>query len=137
MKNYEIIQALVKISGKRSFWDTFSRHIFVLNNFLRKRPLSVVERKNHQDYNPRIHYLDLLAKGFELEIDYNSPLFEGRLRKDPHSFNTDDSLFYRRFFTRLKFFRENNLPINPETLEEMVACGNIVFNDKYKFHEKD
>lgn len=137
MNNKQIIKTLVQISGKRSLWDTFSRHVFVLNNFLQNKTLSIVEPKNHQDYKPRIHYLDLLAKGFELEIDYNSPLFENRLLKEAHNFYTDDSLFYRRFFTRLKFFRENNLPINSQTLEQMVMDGNLMFNDQYNFHNKD
>jgi hypothetical protein len=134
MKNYEIIRTLATWEGTKKLWNTFSRYILILDNHLHQRPLSAQEAKNHQGNEARVYYLNLLVQGFGLKVDYNSPLFENRLNsKNQRFFWSDDSDFYLRFFERLKFFQAQNLPINEQTLKEMLTMGSLAFNPKYKF----
>lgn len=137
MDNKEIIKVLAKLSCKKKYWETFSRYIAVLDNYLQNKPLSRVEKKNHPINGPRKHYLELLATGFKVEVNFSSPLFEDRIDLIHEKlWFRDDSSFYLRFFRRLQYFRENNLPINETTLDEMVAEGSVSFKIKYKYEEK-
>lgn len=95
MSNQEIIKILVKLSGKKSLWDTFSRYIFILDNYLKGHKLSRIESKNHQQNAPRKCMLKLVSDGFNIDLDFNSSLFEDRLCNNSY---VSDILFYDRFF---------------------------------------
>lgn len=136
MTNRQVIETLTKILSDRKTWETFPRYLFILNNFLSGKTLSRQERSNHQNNNPRQWYLNLLAEGFGIQIDYDSPLFEGRIDKyHERYFYNDDSDFYKRFFKRLKYFRENNIAITEESLTEMLMLGTAYFNPKYRYQD--
>lgn len=133
MENYKIIKILIKNSGKKSYWKTFSRYINIFNNYLKNKPLSNIEKINHKNNEPRKFYLDILSKGFNIEIDYNSPLFEGRIDQvRKRYYYLDDSFLYERFFERISFFKKNNIPLTKEKINEIVTQGDVSFNKEYR-----
>lgn len=138
MINLEIINFLAKEMAHRNYHKTMARYFLILNNYLKNRPLSLIEASNHQNHSPRWFYLKLLAEGFALSIDPNSPLFENRLDQEREGLTwTDDSSFYRRFFNRLKFFRENNKTISEDSLKDMISMGYLLFNQKYEYNDQN
>lgn len=134
MTNREIIKQLAKEAHKKSYWYTFSRYIILLDNYIDGKTLSLVENTNHPHNEPRSYYIDLLAKGFGVEMNLDSPLWEGRMRRSlKRLYFKDDSWCYPRFFERLEWFRQNNLPVNPETIDQMVVWGSVQFNRTYNY----
>jgi len=136
MTNLEIINFLAKEMAHRSYHHTMARYFLILNNYLRGRSLSVIEKKNHPTHSPRWFYINILSEGFGLDIDPNSPLFNNRLDQSRKGLNwSDDSSFYLRFFNRLQFFRENQKSINEESLKDMLWMGYVLFNQKYDYND--
>ena len=132
MQSHQILKILAQNAAKKSYWDSFDRYVIVLNNHLRGKHLSFVEPRNHQHNAPRHYYLSLLSKGFELDVDFNSPLFENRIDLIHKNYGwTDDTWAYKRFFQRLQFFKEKNIPLTAENIDEMVWLGWAAFNPKY------
>lgn len=133
----EIIQELARQSSSRSIWDSFSRYIFILNNYLNGHPLSRIESKHKENNRPRKYYLDLLIKGFKLDVDLNSPLFEDCIETSLKQYsNKDDSFFYNRFFERLILLNKLGYELNESTVHDAILQGDIPFMHDYFLLDK-
>tara|TARA_Y100000034_G_C6909981_1_gene423992 strand:+ start:8648 stop:9061 length:414 start_codon:yes stop_codon:yes gene_type:complete len=134
MSNKEIIKILLKEFAKKGKKDygTIPRYLFLLNNYLKGKDISVVERENHPDNNPRAYSLEVLANGFSIKIDLKSDLFKDRLdtKKGPNYW-LDDSGIYKRFFKRLEYLKERH-SLTEDMIIDSLNLGDIVFNKKYK-----
>ncbi len=137
MDNKLVLKSLLKVFGNESFCPIFSRYVFILNNYLKHRKISVIENKPHQ-HNKLLetNFLTNLAKEFEVQIDLESPLFEDRLKIDKKPFPSHCSWVSERFFKRLTYFKENNLLINQEVIKDMVKMGTSIFYKQYNLKEQ-
>lgn len=131
MDNRKIIKVLAATVGRRPLWDTFGRYIRILDNYLDGYDLSRVEPKNYRHNRPRRVYLDLLAQGMKVSVDYQSVKLAGLDLVTGKMFYKDDSYFYFRFFRRLEEARKAGVELTPQVLEDLVMMGEAIFPQQY------
>lgn len=135
MNNLEILKSLEKICQQRKIWKNFNRYVIILDNYLKNRPISKVEKMNHRDNEPRLYYLDKLAKELEIPVDYNSPLFEGRLDTEREG-SFIDNWNCGNFYRRLRSFKKKEVFITHEIIEDMLFLRDSDFDSKYPLKEE-
>lgn len=128
MNEFKLFKECVISAGQGKLRiGSFSRYIFILNNYKKRKTLSEVEPKNHQNFEPKSFFLKFLAEGFNLTIDLDSPLFEGRLNKTKDRCYHDSFWFFERFFERISLMREAELNISVSDL----SMGSLYFIESY------
>lgn len=128
MNNYQIIKHLA--NNCPQVWHPLRRYFIILNNHLRNKPISLVEKRNHIQNPPRLYYIERFAKEFNLAIDINSPLFERRLNKELNQIQAY-SFAIPRFFRRLDEARAAKLEMSPQVITDLMMMGDVLFKTEY------
>lgn len=132
MKTYQIVKFLANSNDCKQVWQPLRRYFRILDNYLRGKSISVVEKKIHQGNPPRHYYLDQISKGFGLDIDFNSPLFEGRVNFTYGEMTyKGESFALPRFFRRLEEAKRSGLALSEGVLLDLMCMGEVIFKDKY------
>lgn len=132
MKTYQIIRFLARSEKTKKIWLPLRRYFILVDNYLQGKPISIVEKKNHQYNPPREVFLKKVFNGFDLEYDLTNPLWESRINTtygEPMYYGDNWSLF--RFFRRLDEAKRANFVITEESLIDFVMMGEVVFKHKY------
>lgn len=130
MNKRKLFRECVISAGRGELSPVFSRYIILINNYLKGKTISEVEPINYQHNPPRKYYIEKISTGFNIDIDWDSPLFEGRINKT--YFDTFEGVCanIERFFERVQLFEEHNMPFQVKDL----TIGSIWFLDKYGKH---
>lgn len=132
MKNYQIIKYFANHDDSSRVWKPLKRYFILLNNYMEGKPLSLVEKINHQQNPPRKCYLEKLAKGFDMSIDFDSPLFEGRINKDLGEIFFDGNSFaIPRFFRRLEEAKEAKIELSNKVVYDLMMMGESLLVKEY------
>lgn len=132
MKTYKIINFFANSNDCRRVWQPLRRYFRILDNHLRGKNISLVEKENHHGNHPRFYYLEQISKGFGLDIDFKNPLFEGRVNFEyGEMYYKGNNFAIPRFFRRLDEAKRAGLILNEKVILDLMCMGDLVFKDKY------
>lgn len=128
----QLISKIIKTFSLLRDDYSFIRYLHILNNYLKGFPLSRIE-KNHKLHNcPRKYYLQMFAKGFDIEIDYESDLFEGKIDESRKfsGYISPDS-YYKRFFERFSFLELIGRELTHESIRSCLSYSSLLWTKTY------
>lgn len=103
----------------------------MIDSYLKNQSISIIEPKNYAHNPPRKFYLERIAWGLNLEIDYDSPLFEGRLNSSYGELYNGNNFAIYRLFRRLEESNRAGLVLSQENLKDFLMMGDVLFKEKY------